>query len=68
MKKSDDRLTTAQERALAQQYTLQAYETLLEIVRMPDVSQSVRDEALRSLIARGWIAPEARPDDPAKLQ
>ena len=68
MTTQDDRLTPAEERALARQYTLEAYETLLEIVRMPDASPTVRDQALRSLIARGWVAPEARPDDPAKLQ
>ena len=68
MTKRDDRLSPAEEKALARQYTLQAYETLLEIVRMPDASQTVRDDALRSLIARGWVSPEARPDDPTKLQ
>jgi len=61
-------LPQGKEAALARLFTRQAVETLTEIMRDPNVPQYLRDEAARSLMARGLMAPALRPDDPSKLQ
>ena len=52
--------------SLARRYTLEAIETLIEILRKPDAPASVRNAAAEILIARGWIKPPTRPDDPMR--
>jgi hypothetical protein len=50
--------------ALARQYTREAIEILVDILHDRKASQTVRDAALRSLVAHGWIKPATRPDAP----
>ncbi len=54
--------------ALARQYTLEMMEILIGILRDRNAPQSARNAAAKSLMARGWIVPPRRPDEPTKLQ
>jgi hypothetical protein len=67
MRKQHDRLSSAELKALARRHVRQAYETIVEIVRMAEAPPRVRDKAIKTLIARGWVKPATRPDDPTKL-
>lgn len=48
--------------ALARRFTREAIEILVDVLRNRKASQTARNAALRSLVARGWIKPTMRPD------
>jgi hypothetical protein len=48
--------------ALARRFTREAIEILVDILRDRKASQTVRNAALQSLVAHGWIKSPTGPD------